>query len=47
VKADNNFFDEQEEASRIKSDIVAKYFSAWANVMKSVIRRRNGDVRIA
>lgn len=29
------FFDEQTEASKLKADIVSKYFSGWANVMTS------------
>ena len=29
------FFEEQTEASKLKADIVSKYFSGWANVMAS------------
>ena len=35
----SGFFQEQQEQSLIKSRIVAKYFSAWANVILSVQKR--------
>ncbi len=35
-----SFFDEQTEASRLKADIVSKYFSGWANVMASQRNQR-------
>lgn len=40
------FFEESREQSRIKSEIVRKYFWAWAKVMVSVAKRR-GEDRIA
>ncbi|MGE5481309.1 MAG: three-Cys-motif partner protein TcmP [Bacteroidota bacterium] len=30
----DDFFEEQRLASRIKSELVTKYFMAWANIMK-------------
>jgi len=36
---DNSFFEEQKEQSLIKSTIVAKYFSVWANVIISTQKR--------
>jgi len=32
---DNNFFEEQQEQSLVKSTIVSKYFDIWANVIIS------------
>ena len=32
---EESFFDQQTEASKLKADIVSKYFGAWANVMAS------------
>jgi three-Cys-motif partner protein len=32
----NLFYDEQEEHSRVKADIVASYFAVWATVMSSI-----------
>jgi three-Cys-motif partner protein len=40
---DCSFFQEQEEQSRIKSEIVAKYFWAWAKVIISEVKRRGGE----
>jgi three-Cys-motif partner protein len=40
------FFDESREQSRIKSEIVSKYFWAWAKVMVAVAKKR-GEDRIA
>ena len=37
-----SFFSKQTEASKIKADIVSRYFSGWANVMAS-----QGNVKIA
>ena len=46
---DQTFFEEPTEQSRIKAEIVSKYFWAWAKVMLSVIKRntRRGPDRIA
>lgn len=41
-----DFFEESREQSRIKAEIVRKYFWAWANVMVSVAKKR-GENRIA
>src|SRR5688500_1352763 len=41
-----HFFKESTEQSRIKTRIVSKYFSAWAQVMISATNRMRGD-RIA
>lgn len=35
----NGFFEEQREQSLIKSRIVSKYFSAWANVILATQKR--------
>ena len=40
------FFDEFKEQSRVKSEIVSKYFWAWAQVMVATAKRR-GENRIA
>ena len=37
-----SFFSKQTEASRLKAEIVSKYFSAWANVIASKGRPRIG-----
>ena len=37
------FFDEFKEQSRIKSEIVSKYFWAWAQVMVATAKRRGED----
>ncbi|WP_205632834.1 hypothetical protein [Chlorobaculum limnaeum] len=37
---DNQFFEEQKEQSLIKSVIVAKYFSVWANVIVSTLQKK-------
>jgi three-Cys-motif partner protein len=34
-----NFFEEQREQSRVKAEIVAKYFDAWATIITSVQKR--------
>jgi three-Cys-motif partner protein len=36
----NNFFQEQREQSSVKTRIVAKYFSAWVNVIVSTQKKR-------
>jgi three-Cys-motif partner protein len=41
---DNTFFEEQEEQSRVKSEIVAKYFWAWAKVMLPRIPEDTGRI---
>ena len=41
---DTSFFDEFREQSRIKSRIVTKYFWAWAKIMISAARRREGRI---
>jgi three-Cys-motif partner protein len=40
------FFDEAKEQSEVKSEIVRKYFKAWANVMKGTARKY-GNNKIA
>jgi len=40
----DSFFDEAEERSIIKGEIVSKYFGAWANVMKGNAKKRNGKL---
>lgn len=48
--ADRTFFDEQTEQSFVKSEIVAKYFDAWAKVMiasQDRYRSEEPDKRIA
>ncbi len=35
----DDFFDEQEEQSRVKSEIVVAYFGAWASIMATQSRR--------
>ncbi len=37
--ADESWFEEQEEQSKVKSEIVAKYFWAWANVIIPTAKR--------
>lgn len=37
--ADNNFFEEQQEQSLVKSTIVSKYFDVWANVIINTQKR--------
>ena len=37
------FFEEQSEASQIKTRIVSKYFQFWAKVMVGVVKRRGGN----
>lgn len=37
----DGFFEEQREHSKIKSDLIVKYFTAWANVMLSERRLQN------
>lgn len=44
--SNKNFFKETKEQSRIKAEIVRKYFWAWAKVIVSTTKRRGGD-RIA
>jgi three-Cys-motif partner protein len=40
--AENSFFEISKEQSRVKADIVSKYFEAWANVMMGVQDRERG-----
>lgn len=42
----NDFFNESKEQSRIKAEIVSKYFWAWARVVMSQVRKQ-ADGRIA
>lgn len=43
-----NFFDDQKEQSSVKSNIVSKYFWAWAKIITSVQNRNSRpDKRIA
>jgi three-Cys-motif partner protein len=42
--ADASFFDESRLQSQIKSRIVTKYFWAWANVIKSTAKLREGRI---
>ncbi len=45
--SDVGFFEESKEQSRIKAEIVRKYFWAWANVVVSVAKKRErGEDRI-
>lgn len=39
-----NFFDESMEQSRIKAEIVSKYFDAWANVIKRTVKNSGGRI---
>jgi len=41
--SDASFFEESKEQSRIKAEIVSKYFWAWARVVMSVAKRRGED----
>jgi len=43
----NDFFEKQTLQSRIKTEIVTKYFSAWSSVMGGHLRKFRGDKRIA
>lgn len=38
------FFDESAEQSRIKAEIVAKYFWAWAKAIKGTVEKRNSNI---
>ncbi len=38
------FFDESTEQSKIKAEIVAKYFWAWANAIKRTAEKRNTNI---
>jgi three-Cys-motif partner protein len=38
VAVDKSFFDEQREASEVKSRIIEKYFFAWANIIRKFAR---------
>lgn len=38
--ANEQFFTEQREQSKVKATIVAKYFKVWANVMKGTMQRQ-------
>ncbi len=40
-----SFFEESKEQSRIKAEIVSKYFWAWAKVMVSVAKNRSKNSR--
>lgn len=45
---DNNFFNEQQEQSFVKTQIVSKYFDAWANVILATLRKNpRSDGKIA
>lgn len=41
---DNTFFEEQEEQSRIKAQIVSKYFWAWAKVVMPRVQQPGGGI---
>jgi three-Cys-motif partner protein len=43
----DSFFDEQEEQSQIKAEIVMKYFLTWASIMISTQQRYNKEKRVA
>lgn len=36
------FFEERSDQSRVKAELVEKYFYAWANVIKGSVLKRNG-----
>jgi len=42
--ADNSFFDESRENSLVKSEIVAKYFWAWAKVIIPTAKKRSNKI---
>lgn len=44
LMVDTSFFDVSREQSRIKSRIVTKYFWAWAKVIMSSVRHREGKI---
>ncbi|GAH55162.1 unnamed protein product, partial [marine sediment metagenome] len=41
---DNSFFDESQEQSQVKAEIVAKYFWAWAKVIIPSQKRRGNKI---
>jgi len=41
---ETSFFDESREQSRVKAEIVGKYFWAWANVIMPTVKRRRGKI---
>jgi three-Cys-motif partner protein len=44
MTAVDEFFDEMSEQSRIKVEIVEKYFSAWSKVLLPTVQRRGGKL---
>src|SRR5579883_3349195 len=42
--ADESFFNERTESSRIKTEIVTKYFWAWAKIILPYVQRRGGSI---
>jgi three-Cys-motif partner protein len=42
--ADNSFFDESRDSSLVKSEIVAKYFWAWAKVIIPTAKKRSNKI---
>ncbi len=38
------FFDEQLDQSRVKAELIEKYFTAWSTVMKSQVESRGGRI---
>jgi len=42
--ADSSFFDESRDNSLVKSEIVAKYFGAWAQVMIAQAKKRKTNI---
>ena len=47
VMSSQDFFSEQSEQSKIKSDIVSKYFDAWSSVIMGAQDRRSGSIMLA
>jgi len=44
MAVDDDFFDEMTKQSRVKVEIVKKYFSAWANVILPSVEERDGKL---
>ena len=44
MTADDEFFDEMTEQSRVKVEIVKNYFLAWANVILHSVREVGGKL---
>lgn len=40
----SDFFDEFREQSLVKTEIVTKYFGAWAKIMISLAKKRNNNI---